>query len=163
MADASKPSSVLDGHLSRPSCEDRLPRHLGSGSRLSTGSANHLSRTVARTPRSYRRLLQGGLPFSLRRHRCRWGGIGHCCSRPLARTPVRTVRTCDRPCPRLHVAPCSAQLGLSSALRQRPSCDANLAQPVCRYNCRMGAVKLRLFRGRDSNPNLLIQSQLSYH
>jgi hypothetical protein len=40
---------------------------------------------------------------------------------------------------------------------------ASFAQPDCRYVRRMGAVKLRLFRGRDSNPNLLIQSQLSYH
>src|SRR5690349_9220514 len=44
----------------------RLPRHLGSGSRLSTGSASHLPRMVAHTLRSFRRLLQGGLPFSLR-------------------------------------------------------------------------------------------------
>jgi hypothetical protein len=45
----------------------RLPRRLGNGSRLSTGSASYLSHMVAHVLRSYRRLLQGGLPFSLQR------------------------------------------------------------------------------------------------
>ncbi len=61
MLNACKPGSVVGGHLSRP-C-GRLPRRLGSCSQLSTGSASHLSRASAL--RSFRRLLQGGLPFSL--------------------------------------------------------------------------------------------------
>src|SRR5262245_12467357 len=105
----------------------RLPRHLGSGSHLSTGSASHLSRMVTHALRSFRRLLQGGLPFSLRRTLARRYGL--CCSRSPKRAPIWTVRTYDRPFPRFRVAPCSVQLGLSSVLRQRPSCAANLAQP----------------------------------
>ena len=58
-ARVSKPSSVLDGHLSRDPCGPRVPRRLGTGSRLSPDSAS------SRLMRAGRRLLQGGLPFSL--------------------------------------------------------------------------------------------------
>ena len=113
----------LDGALRT----HRLLCHLSSGSRLSTGSASHLSRTVARAPRSIRRLLQGGLPFSLHRALARrlWSLL-------LSLSEESANLDCqdhDRPFPRFHVAPCSLQLGLSSVLRQRPSCAANLAQP----------------------------------
>jgi hypothetical protein len=85
---------------------------------------------VAHALRSFRRLLQGGLPFSLRHALALRPGL--CCSRPPKRTPIWTVRTYDRPFPRFHVAPCSLQLGLSSALRQRPSCATNLPT-ICRH------------------------------
>jgi hypothetical protein len=98
---------------------DRLPRRLGSCSHLrpSRRATSHAHRTL----RPFRRLLQGGLPFSLHSRR---SGLGHCCSHPPKRVPIWTVRTRDRPCPRFRVAPRSMQLGLSSASRrrQRPSC-----------------------------------------
>ncbi len=131
MLNACKPGSVVGGHLSRP-C-GRLPRRLGSCSQLSTGSASHLSRASAL--RSFRRLLQGGLPFSLHITRllpvlC---GYGLCCSHRLAAVPVWTVRAYDRPFPRFREAPCSAQPGLSSAFRQRPPG----ARIPCPTLCRM--------------------------
>jgi hypothetical protein len=103
---------------------------------------------VAHAPRSFRRLLQGGLPFSLRRTLARRPGL--CCSRPPKRAPLWTVRTYDRPFPRFHVAPCSVQLGLSSVLRQRPSCAANLAQPFV-------VILLLMFRSRSKRFALLFQ------
>ena len=119
-ARASKPSSVLDGHLSRGPCGPRVRRRLRTGSRLSPDSAS------SRLVRADRRLLQGGLPFSPRPRR---DGLGFCCSHSAGcpdRVPVWTVRAgaCGRPCPRLHEAPCCMQLGLSSTSRgrQRPSC-----------------------------------------
>jgi hypothetical protein len=69
----SKPSSVPDGHLSRcPEPGHRSRRRLRDCSRLLASASNRLCRPV-------RRLLQGGLPFSLRP--AVPGGIGHCCSR----------------------------------------------------------------------------------
>jgi hypothetical protein len=47
----------------------------------------------------------------------------------------------------------------AAAILRRQLCPTRL--PLCSPLGR--SVKLRLFRGRDSNPNLLIQSQLSYH
>jgi hypothetical protein len=71
------------------------------------------------------------------------GGIGHCCSRSPKRSPVWTVRANDRPFPCFHMAPCSVQLGLSSALRQRPSCTAKPCP-----------IRYRNYCGRDMRPLL---------
>ena len=152
---ASKPSSVLDGHLSRshqaPSSKwqvprsfhysalstrssalvrGRLPRRLGSCSRLPTGSASHLSRLL-RDAAVASEIAAGRIAL-FTPPACAHG-IGLGCSRPPKRAPIWTVRTHDRPCPRFRVAPRSTQLGLSSAHReQRPSCAAILAQPFYR-------------------------------
>lgn len=90
----------------------RLPRRLGSCSRFrpSWRATSHAMRCT--TPRSIRRLLQGGLPFSL--HSEEWHRL--CCSHLHKKVPIWTVRTHDRPFPRFHVAPRSMQLGLSSTL-----------------------------------------------
>ena len=61
--------------------------------------------------RSIRRLLQGGLPFSLRWHEA--AGIGHCCSRGSPRADLDCRRRLRR-LPGFHRAPWLMQLGLSS-------------------------------------------------
>jgi hypothetical protein len=62
------------------------------------------------------------------------------------------------------------QLGLSSVLRQRPSCAANLAQPFIAYvdfNVLDPEAKELTFASRlgskDSNLNFRIQSAMFYH
>lgn len=71
------------------------------------------------------------------------GGIGLCCSRSPKRAPMWTVRANDRPFPRFRMAPRSAQLGLSSASRQRPSCTAKPCP-----------IRYRQYSGRSMRPLL---------
>ena len=106
-----KPSSVVDGHLSRP----RTVGHV-----VAFVTALDFRPWRATCKRSNRRLLRGGLPFSFHRQ---IGGYCFCCSR------VRGHANLDCQHDRSHASltfirhPRSVQLGLSSEpMRgQRPS------------------------------------------
>ena len=102
----SKPSSVPDGHLSRyPEPEYRSRRRLRDCSRLLASASNRLCRPV-------RRLLQGGLPFSLHpANRLAFVAVALATTEVVA--PIWTVDGSPR-LPGFHRAPRSTQLGLSS-------------------------------------------------
>jgi hypothetical protein len=72
--------------------------------------------------RPNRRLLRGGLPFSL--HTRRYGS-GLCCSHTPKRVPIWTVDATYRTSLAFTRHPCSAQLGLSS----EPSCGSPATMP----------------------------------
>jgi hypothetical protein len=154
--------------LGHPRRGTRLPRRLGSGSRLSTGSASHLSRPASRTPRSIRRLLQGGLPFSLHARGNRERGM---VSVALAlrrgrQSGLSGPTTGPAPAFARHPALCSSDFPLPLAGQRPPgACKPcpTLVSCLASVQRTQAFVNVRLFRGRDSNPNLLIQSQLSYH
>src|SRR5690242_13131214 len=103
----SKPSFVLDDHLSQAPKDPgaTLP---SAGSRLSPDSASH------RLLRADRRLLQGGLPFSLPPLPT---GLVSVALAPVARCANLDCQAADVPaaCPRFREAPRSMQLGLSSS------------------------------------------------
>ena len=113
-------------------------------------------------PRSNRRLLQGGLPFSLHRPKTvAWSlllsSIGRLFGLSGPATDPAHAFT-------WHPALCSSDFPLpfriATILRLQ-----TLRNPIvaCFSDPRSARiVKVALFRGRDSNPNLLIQSQLSY-
>ncbi len=112
---------------------DRLLRRLGSCSHLrpSRRATSHALRRCGR----FGDCCREDCPF----HSALACGIGLCCSHPPKRAPIWTVRTHDRPCPRFRVAPCSVQLGLSSAAANDDS-DHPLALHDSVVNARRPAV-----------------------
>ena len=104
----SKPSSVLDGHLSRP----WLPR---TGHLVASVTALDFRPRRATCKRPIRRLLRGGLPFSLR-----WSPTGlvsvALTRRTVCQSGLSTARSSriDTASPAFTGHPRSVQLGLSS-------------------------------------------------
>ena len=128
MRGESKPSSVLDDHLSR-SC-DRPDLAVTGCSRLPTSASN--------LKRSSRRLLRGGLPFSPARRRS-----GLCCSHPPEggrRSGLSTLLPTPPWLNTRHPALCSSDFPLARRADQRPSIPASLGKEppaVARGRCDM--------------------------
>ena len=107
----SKPSSVLDGHLSRP-CSGRSLRRLGDCSRLPASASNLITADSE--------IAAGRITLFTPHNSHRRRRFGLCCSHAVTRAPIWTVDVYDAS-PAFTGHPCSMRLGLSSALQMETS------------------------------------------